>query len=98
MMVPIFLVQQDTHIFSFHVGESVHHGLRHTLGLYALFFYGEDGHTVYNVALAQARLGDQIVITLNEKSYEAWIEVKQSTCPFWDIINKASLAEVEQFN
>jgi len=90
-MVPTFINRHEHHVFRFYLGESVYQGLLYESSLYILFFSVKDNSTAVAIGLSQGKLGDRTVVTENGDFWEVWIEVIQSTCPYWDIINKASL-------
>jgi len=92
-MIPTFINRHEHHVFRFNLGASVHQGLRYERGVYVFFFSTEDSPTAFDAALEQGKLGDHTIITRNGAFNEVWLEVKSSTCPYWDIINEASLAE-----
>ncbi len=94
----MFIDRHEHHVFSFCLGGVVQQGLRNEQGLYVLFFCAKKRSTAVDIALSQGKLGDYTVIADNRDFFEVWIEVKPSTCPYWDIINEAALAEVEQVN
>jgi len=92
-MVPALIDQHEQDVFCFNLGKAVHKGLRYESSLYVLFFSAKEGAAAFTIGLAQGKLGYRTVITENGEIFEVWIEAKQSTCPYWDILNKASLGD-----